>query len=93
MELSYRLNNWRNGFATAATESVKVMINDNADYFETSQDIKDYIALCLEEVPVNQEYKESAGEGDPEPKPLMTAAYQWREWNDGKRKQASTKLH
>ena len=69
------------------------MINDNADYFETSQDIKDYITLCLEEVPVNPEHKKSPVEGDPESKPLMMAAYQWREWNDGRKKQVSTKCH
>ncbi|KAF8237733.1 hypothetical protein L208DRAFT_1245216 [Tricholoma matsutake] len=85
--LSYRLNNWRNGFATVATESVKVMINNNADYFQTSQDIKDFIALCLEEVPVNPEHKESTEKGDSEVKPLMTAVYQWKEWNDSKKKQ------
>src|ERR1700733_5403568 len=92
MELAYCLNNWRNRFAAAATESVKVMINDNADYFQTSKDIKDYIVLCLEEVPVNPEHRESTGKGDSEVKPLMTAAYQWREWNDGKKKQVGITL-
>jgi hypothetical protein len=54
IELSYCLNNWHNGFTNAASESVKAMISDNANYLKSSKLIKDYIALCLEKIPINQ---------------------------------------
>ncbi|KAF8227160.1 hypothetical protein L208DRAFT_1298057 [Tricholoma matsutake] len=76
--LSYRLGNWRNGFATAAVESVKTMIKDNAEFLSTEDDIQDYINFSLEEQTI---------------KPLMTASFHWKEWNAGKKKKGFLQHH
>ncbi|KAF8219358.1 hypothetical protein L208DRAFT_1341202 [Tricholoma matsutake] len=76
--LSYRLRNWQNGFATAAVESVKTMIKDNAEFLSTEDDIQDYINFSLEEQTI---------------KPLMTASFHWKEWNAGKKKKGFLQHH
>lgn len=90
MQLSYRLGNWRNGFATAAAESVKTMIKDNTEYLSTEDAIQEYINFSLEEVPVHRNTTRADLDDEQTIKPLMTASFHWREWNDGKKKKVST---
>ena len=73
-QVTYRLANWRNGFATAAIESVKKMINDNRNVLKTTEHIKDVIPEFLKEYPVKPGSQ------------LKTAAFHWREWNAGARR-------
>jgi len=54
------------------------MIEDNAEMLNTPVHIKKYIEFCLEEVSI-----------DPK-SDCKTAAYQWKEWNNGKQKKVSS---
>ncbi|KAF8872811.1 hypothetical protein BD779DRAFT_1679516 [Infundibulicybe gibba] len=45
--LNYRINNWRNGFATAACEAVQALINDNPEALGTPDDIAYYVKWAL----------------------------------------------
>lgn len=63
-QISYRLNNWRNGFGTKAAEALKRYIEVNqADYFENRQIIADWVNFSL------------TPDGNP-----PTYSFLWREW-------------
>lgn len=63
-QISYRLNNWRNGFGTKAAEALKRYIEvDQADYFENRQIIADWVNFSL------------TPDGNPPTYPFL-----WREW-------------
>ena len=48
MELSYCSENWHNDFATAAVETLKVMIKNNDKYLSTEDAIQEYVTyLCI----------------------------------------------
>ncbi|KAF8875364.1 hypothetical protein BD779DRAFT_1678266 [Infundibulicybe gibba] len=45
--LNYRINNWRNGFATAACEAVQALINNNPEALGTLDKIAYYVKWAL----------------------------------------------
>ena len=48
VQITYRLNNWRNGFGTKAAEALKRYIKvDQAKYFENKQVIADWVQFYL----------------------------------------------
>ena len=77
IEIGYRLANWRNGFGTAAIDSVKQLIKDNEETLRTPEDVREYVQTCLQEVPIKPGSE------------VLTAAFHWKEWNGGQKKKAS----
>ncbi|KAG6821943.1 hypothetical protein H0H92_015976, partial [Tricholoma furcatifolium] len=67
--ISYRLNNWRNGFRNAAEDAVASYFkdSDHQDVFKTKDDIKECVEWFLK------------FQG---PKLAESAPYQWQEWLD-----------
>ena len=64
-QISYRLNNWRNGFGTKAAEALKRYIEvDQAEFFDNRQVIADWFQFSL------------TPDGDPPTYPFI-----WKEWN------------
>jgi hypothetical protein len=65
MQISYRLNNWRNGFGTKAADALKRYIEvDQAEFFDDRQVIADWVQFSL------------TPDGDPPTYPFL-----WKEWN------------
>ena len=65
MQISYRLNNWRNGFGTKAAKALKRYIKvDQAEFFDNRQVITDWVQFSL------------TPHGNP-----PTYPYLWKEWN------------
>jgi hypothetical protein len=64
LQISYRLNNWRNGFGTRAAEALKRYIEvDQAEYFDDRQVIADWVQFSL------------TPDGNPPTYPFL-----WKEW-------------
>lgn len=65
MQITYRLNNWRNGFGTKAAEALKRYIEvDQAEFFDDRQVIANWVQFSL------------TPDGDPPTYPFL-----WKEWN------------
>ena len=65
IQISYRLNNWRNGFGTKAAEALKRYIEvDQAEFFDDHQVIADWVQFSL----------------TPDRNP-PTYPFLWKEWN------------
>ena len=65
IQISYRLNNWRNGFGTKAAEALKRYIEvDQAEFFDDHQVIADWVQFSL------------TPDGNPPTYPFL-----WKEWN------------
>lgn len=92
IELSYQFGNWCNGFATAAVESVKMMIKDNSEHLSTKEEIQEYVSFLIEEVSVHNmstRWVDLDDGTEKTIKPLMTTSFHWREWSEGKQKKVS----
>ena len=64
-QISYCLNNWRNGFGTKAAEALKTYIQvDQAEFFDNHQVIADWVEFSL------------TPDGNPPTYPFL-----WKEWN------------
>ena len=65
IQITYRLNNWRNGFGTKAAEALKRYIEvDQANFFNNQQVIADWVQFSL------------TPDGNPPTYPFL-----WKEWN------------
>lgn len=63
-QISYRLNNWRNGFDTKAAEALKRYIEvDQSEFFENRKVIADWVQFSL------------TPDGNPPTYPFL-----WKEW-------------
>ena len=64
-QISYRLNNWSNGFGTKAAEALKRYIQvDQAEFFDSRQAIADWVKFYI------------TPDGSPPTYPFL-----WKEWN------------
>ena len=65
IQITYRLNNWCNGFGTKAAEALKRYIEvDQANFFDNQQAIADWVQFSL------------TPDGNPPTYPFL-----WKEWN------------
>ena len=65
IQISYRLNNWHNGFGTKAAEALKRYIEvDQAEFFDDRQVIANWVQFSL------------TPDGNPPTYPFL-----WKEWN------------
>jgi hypothetical protein len=79
LEAKARMETWRNGFSQAAVQTVKSLIDDNAEILTTPADVKDLINQYLSKIAVTPGTDNE------------TYAYQWAKWADnGAERKAST---
>jgi hypothetical protein len=82
IEIVMHLQNWRNGFAQAAIDTINLFIKNNQEYLSSKEVIAEQVAKYLIKVDLLKNGEISTEEGnDDNPHGSCTYAYEWDDWS------------